>query len=452
MSGPSVTLGAMSGPAGDSAHAADTEFAADLAAVRSGDAVAFGRLWRGVHPMLVRYLRVVGGDLADDAAWHAWLTAIRGLAGFRGTGVEFRTWMVTLARTHLRQARRRATPRRGRLRAVPVDHRRAGAPAADPPAALEPLDTGAALALLAALPAEQAEMVALHVLTGLDVAAVGTVVGRNIGTVQVAINRGLSTLARTSCGGWLSAAQAPSTPNELSGEEGACALFTVFVDPHTPARRPWGVSWVIAAALTVVLAGGGVAAIAGPPGPPVERVGRTLAGLAGAPRPGSAGVPVRDVAAVPRAGTASGSEPATGDPASGTATATGGPLCRAFVAGTLPAGSSRLRRLARVAGSPALVAAYCARVLAATASATSTATPAPTTAPAAAPNQDQATSEGELAPARVPTARAGRPAPALRPARSPAAAPTLPCCARRSGSTGRARPAGPPGSSASAPG
>jgi RNA polymerase sigma-70 factor (ECF subfamily) len=192
----------MAGFVHDPAHAAESSFAADLEAARSADADAFGRLWRATHPMLIRYLRVVAGDLADDVASEAWLKAIRGLDGFRGDESGFRAWMVTIARNHLREIQRRAARRGELLIAGPVEGPDETLQRDVADIVLERLDTAAALRLVASLPADQAEMVALRVLIGLDVAEVAKIVGRNPGAVRVAVHRGLRRLAeRLAAGG-----------------------------------------------------------------------------------------------------------------------------------------------------------------------------------------------------------------------------------------------------------
>ena len=68
-------------------------------------------------------------------------------------------------------------------------------------AALEAVSTAEALALLARLPPDQAEVVALRVIAGLDVAHVAEITGRRPGTVRVLAHRGLR---------WLAAELAPS--------------------------------------------------------------------------------------------------------------------------------------------------------------------------------------------------------------------------------------------------
>ena len=51
-----------------------------LSRARAGDETAFLRLWDHLHPRLLRYLRVLGCDEADDVASETWLQAIRDLS------------------------------------------------------------------------------------------------------------------------------------------------------------------------------------------------------------------------------------------------------------------------------------------------------------------------------------------------------------------------------------
>ena len=63
-----------------------------LQAAVSGDEAAFARLWRDARPSLLRYLRVLAGDAAEDVDGEVWLEVARGLARFRGGEQEFRGW------------------------------------------------------------------------------------------------------------------------------------------------------------------------------------------------------------------------------------------------------------------------------------------------------------------------------------------------------------------------
>jgi RNA polymerase sigma-70 factor (ECF subfamily) len=170
-------------------------FADVLSRASTGDREAFAELWRATHPGLVRYLRVVcGPDDADDVASEAWVKVIRGLGTFSGDEPAFRGWVAVIARNHARDLGRRSARRPEQLAPAPEEH---GAGVAEDTAdvALERLSTDDALRLVAALPAGVAEMVALRVVVGLDVAEVARIVGKTPGAVRVAVHRGLRALA-----------------------------------------------------------------------------------------------------------------------------------------------------------------------------------------------------------------------------------------------------------------
>ena len=172
----------------------EREFPGVLHAAASGDEGAFARLWRDAHPPLLRYLRLVAGDAAEDVAGEVWLEVARRLRGFRGSEAEFRGWLFTLARRRVIDLRRSAARRPVRLTADLGDLDR---PATDDTAAaaLDNLSTEAALALIATLPQQQAEVIVLRVVAGLDVAQVARIVGKRPGAVRAAAHRGLRALA-----------------------------------------------------------------------------------------------------------------------------------------------------------------------------------------------------------------------------------------------------------------
>jgi RNA polymerase sigma-70 factor, ECF subfamily len=166
-----------------------------LAAAQDGDTQAFAVLWRDLQPGLLRYLRVAASEAAEDLAADTWVSVIRGLGRFQGDEQRFRAWVFTAARHravdwHRHVARQPTYPLPSQAlvdRAAPDD------PAAE---ALEAQSTRAALALIAELPREQAEVVALRVLGGLGVAEVARIVGKRPGAVRVLAHRGLRRLAR----------------------------------------------------------------------------------------------------------------------------------------------------------------------------------------------------------------------------------------------------------------
>jgi RNA polymerase sigma-70 factor (ECF subfamily) len=170
------------------------DFEETLHAARAGDETAFVRLFRDVQPVLLRYLTALGGPLAEDAAADTWVSVVRGLDGFSGDEAGWRAWVLTIGRARLTDALRKA----GRL-PVPVDAAAALArePARDDVEAMaaEVITTEEALALVGRLPREQAEVVLLRHLAGLDVATTAQVLGRSPGAVRVAAHRGLRRLA-----------------------------------------------------------------------------------------------------------------------------------------------------------------------------------------------------------------------------------------------------------------
>jgi RNA polymerase sigma-70 factor (ECF subfamily) len=176
----------------DSHHTID-DFPRLLAAAQGGDEAAFSVLFRSVQPLLLRYLRTLSRDLADDVAAETWVAVVRGLERFRGSADGFRGWVFTIARARLVDAQRTA----GRL-PVPVDAETAlgGRPGpADVPAAVDELmSTEAALGLVARLAPDQAEAVLLRHVAGLDVAATAQVLGKRPGAVRIATMRGLTRL------------------------------------------------------------------------------------------------------------------------------------------------------------------------------------------------------------------------------------------------------------------
>ena len=160
---------------------------------RHGDEASFAALWRDLQPPLLRYLEVAAGSAAEDLASETWIRVARSLAGFDGDESGFRAWVFTIARYRLLDSRRREARARTVLQPLERFDERGAAddPAAD---ALECLSTEAALGLIARLPAEQAEVVMLRAVAGLDVARVARIIGKRPGAVRVLAHRGLHRL------------------------------------------------------------------------------------------------------------------------------------------------------------------------------------------------------------------------------------------------------------------
>jgi RNA polymerase sigma-70 factor, ECF subfamily len=151
-------------------------------------------LYREVQPGLLRYLRGLVGNDAEDLASETWLQIARDIRSFRDEGAGFRGWAARIARhralDHLRRNQRRPAA------VLPVDvlldlpdtHDTAET-------AIGIAATNATVALIATLPRDQAEAVLLRVVVGLDAQAAARVMGKRAGAVRTAAWRGLRTLA-----------------------------------------------------------------------------------------------------------------------------------------------------------------------------------------------------------------------------------------------------------------
>ncbi len=171
------------------------EFAATLRAAQSGSEAAFTVLWHDANPALLRYLRVIAPDAAEDIAAETWLQVVRGLARFRGTETDWRAWLFTVARRRASDE----TRRRSRRPTSPLDDLRPGqvpSAAGAEDLAMQNLATQRAIALVSTLPRLQAEVIMLRVVAGLGTEAVAELLGRSPGAVRVASHRGLRRLAR----------------------------------------------------------------------------------------------------------------------------------------------------------------------------------------------------------------------------------------------------------------
>lgn len=170
-----------------------SEFPELLRAAQQGDEAAFVQLFRTVQPRLLRYLSVVAGPLAEDVAADTWVSVVRDLAHFTGDDpAGFRAWVLSIARRRwVDEVRRRA-----RRPEVPTADLPDTATAADVAEQVAETDQAARImTLVQGLPPDQAEVIALRVVMGLDVTATAEAVGKTPGAVRVLAHRGLRRLA-----------------------------------------------------------------------------------------------------------------------------------------------------------------------------------------------------------------------------------------------------------------
>jgi RNA polymerase sigma-70 factor (ECF subfamily) len=170
------------------------DFPVVLARAQHGDQDAFTTVFRAMQPVLLRYLTVLAGpSAAEDLAAETWVAALRGLAKFRGGESDLRGWLVTIARARWVDMVRASARRPEELTDSPPEQH---APDDVAEVVVARAASDEALAMIARLPADQAEIVTLRVVAQLEVAEVAEITGKTANHVRVLCHRGLRQLAR----------------------------------------------------------------------------------------------------------------------------------------------------------------------------------------------------------------------------------------------------------------
>lgn len=167
-----------------------------LAAAQVGAEWAFSELYMSYNPLLERFFAGRSPSVAEDLAADTWLGAARALAGFEGNERQFRSWLFTIAHRrlvdHWKEQNRFGPP-------AEVDRDRPEPSTTEgPESTVVEMLSGreAARRIAAALPPDQAEIVLLRVVVGLDVDEVARITGRRPGTVRVLQHRALKKLRK----------------------------------------------------------------------------------------------------------------------------------------------------------------------------------------------------------------------------------------------------------------
>jgi len=159
-----------------------------MAAARSGLEWAVAILYREFHPRVLRYLCAQMPEHAEQLARATWNDIASGLASFDGDEASFRRWVFAVARGHLIDASERSN----RMR-PPADTGRVGHITTSP---VRPVDE--ALVRIGSLKPEQADVLLLRTVGGLDVLEVAEITGETADVVRLAEAEGLEQLRRWS--------------------------------------------------------------------------------------------------------------------------------------------------------------------------------------------------------------------------------------------------------------
>ena len=155
-----------------------------VAAARKGSPWALGSLYRQFQPGLLRLLAVIAPHQAEDLTSDVWLDVAGALPRFSGDERAFRGWLYTTARHRVIDASRGQSRRRGR----PGDE--------DDEAAEHVASASFAARVASVLSPDQADVILMRVVEGLDVDEVARALGKQPGAVRTLQHRALRRLAR----------------------------------------------------------------------------------------------------------------------------------------------------------------------------------------------------------------------------------------------------------------
>jgi RNA polymerase sigma-70 factor (ECF subfamily) len=159
---------------------------------RAGDEAGFRVLWSKLQPLLRRYLQGLGCDDVDDVASETWLQAIRDLGRFTGSEADFRAWLFTLGRHRaIDAARSRARFHDKVLSVVPAECWDGSVEEE----VLYRLSNQRVTALIAGLSKDQAAVVRLRVIAGLDTEITARILGKSQEAIRACLYRGLQRLS-----------------------------------------------------------------------------------------------------------------------------------------------------------------------------------------------------------------------------------------------------------------
>jgi RNA polymerase sigma-70 factor (ECF subfamily) len=169
-------------------------FDSTIEGARAGRRSALADLYRDLHPPILRYLSALEPMEGEDLASEVWLDVIAHIDRFEGDERALRSWAFTIARSRLIDLRRRRT-RRATEPAAPEEIARHAEPRDVEEEAIAELSTAEALARIATLPRDQAEVVLLRVVGDMSVREAAGIMGKRPGTIRVLQHRALRRLA-----------------------------------------------------------------------------------------------------------------------------------------------------------------------------------------------------------------------------------------------------------------
>lgn len=157
---------------------------------------ALGSLYRSFQPGLLHLLAVIAPHQAEDIASDVWLEIAGALHRFSGDERAFRGWLATTARRRVIDAHRRAGRRPMQAASNWALDERPGRLRTEDEAVDHLASESAIAQVLAVLSPDQADVVLMRVVGGLDVEQVARALGKQPGAVRSLQHRALRRLAR----------------------------------------------------------------------------------------------------------------------------------------------------------------------------------------------------------------------------------------------------------------
>jgi RNA polymerase sigma factor (sigma-70 family) len=173
-------------------------FPSVLEAAGLGESWALEVLYRDLSPRVLGYLRGQGAVEPEDLTGEVFVGVVRGVGGFQGDEVKFRSWVFSIAHRRLQDERRRLARRReDAVEPDRIAQTMARSSVGDAEAeALAQLGNGSAIRALGALTGDQRAVLLLRVLADLSVEKVAAILGKRPGAVKTLQRRALAALAR----------------------------------------------------------------------------------------------------------------------------------------------------------------------------------------------------------------------------------------------------------------
>ena len=166
-----------------------------------GSQAAFGELYRLLAPAVLGYLRAQGTDEPEDLCSEVFIGVFRNLKTFSGGGVQFRSWVFSVAHHRIVDDRRRRARRPADValddstiaRPLPAEAD-AGADAAT--AAAARMGTARVVEICSMLAPDQRDVLLLRLVCDLTVDQVAELLEKSPGAVKALQRRALGSVAR----------------------------------------------------------------------------------------------------------------------------------------------------------------------------------------------------------------------------------------------------------------